>query len=155
MSEVKEDDDRFQRGSLPQKCHSVCCFLPCPLFSFLSRPSGNQGQTRLEIDHATLNRWVVRYSPQIAAQAQIRKRPTLGSWRVDETYIKIKSKSTYLYRAVDRGGQTLEFMLTEHRNLDAARRFFRKAIAINGIPNKISIDKSGASLLVRRLQTIS
>lgn len=100
----------------------------------------------VEVDHATLNRWVVKYSPQIAAQAQSRKRPTLGSWRVDETYIKVKGKWTYLYRAVDRDGQTLDFMLSERRNLSAARRFFRKAIAINGIPNKIVIDKSGANL---------
>ena len=100
----------------------------------------------VEVDHATLNRWVVKYSPQIAAQAQRRKRPTLGSWRVYETYIKVKGKWTYLYRAVDREGQTLDFMLSERRNLSAARRFFRKAIAINGIPNKIVIDKSGANL---------
>ena len=100
----------------------------------------------VEIDHATLNRWVVKYSPQIAAQAQRRKRPTLGSWRVDETYIRVKGKWTYLYRAVDRDGQTLDFMLSERRNLGAARRFFKKTIASNGIPNKIVIDKSGANL---------
>ncbi|PJT27899.1 IS6 family transposase, partial [Ochrobactrum sp. 695/2009] len=62
----------------------------------------------VDVDHATLNRWVVRYAPQIADQAQKRKRPTLGSWRVDETYIKIKGKWTYLYRAVDRDGHTLD-----------------------------------------------
>lgn len=100
----------------------------------------------IEIDHATLNRWVVRYAPQIADQAQKRKRPTLGSWRVDETYIKVKGKWTYLYRAVDRDGQTLEFMLSERRNLGAARRFFKKAIASNGVPHKVVIDKSGANL---------
>jgi len=100
----------------------------------------------VEIDHATLNRWVVKYSPQIAARAQRCKRPTLGSWRVDETYIKVKGTWTYLYRAVDRDGQTLDFMLSERRNLRAAMRFFRKAIASNGIPNKIVIDKSGAIL---------
>ena len=100
----------------------------------------------VQIDHATLNRWVVRYSPQIAAQAQIRKRPTLGSWRVDETYIKVKGKWTYLYRAVDRDGQTLDFMLSERRNLGAARRFFKKVIASNGVPRKVVIDKSGANL---------
>lgn len=53
----------------------------------------------VDVDHATLNRWVVRYSPQIAAQAQKRKKPTASSWRVDETYIKVKGKWTYLYRA--------------------------------------------------------
>ncbi len=75
-----------------------------------------------------------------------RKRPTPGSWRIDETHIKIKGKWSYLYRAVDRDGQTLEFMLSERRNLDAARRFFKKAITSNGVPNKIVIDKSGANL---------
>ena len=77
----------------------------------------------VEIDHATLKRWVVRHSPQIADQARRRKRPTLGSSRVDETYIKIKGPWTYLYRAVDRDGQTLEFMLPEHRNLGTARQY--------------------------------
>lgn len=100
----------------------------------------------VDVDHATLNRWVVRYSPQIAEQAQKRKRRTLGSWRVDETYIKVKGTWTYLYRAVDRDGQTLDFMLSERRNLGAARRFFKTAIASNGAPHKIVIDKSGANL---------
>lgn len=100
----------------------------------------------VDVDHATLNRWVVRYSPRVANQAQERKRPTLGSWRVDETYIKVKGKWTYLYRAVDRDGQTLEFMLSERRNLGAARRFFKKAIASNCAPHKVVIDKSGANL---------
>ena len=67
----------------------------------------------VDVDHATLNRWVVRYSPQIADRAQKRKRPTLGSWRVNETYIKVKSRWTYLYRVLDRAGQTPNFMLSE------------------------------------------
>ncbi|KAB2662323.1 IS6 family transposase [Brucella tritici] len=100
----------------------------------------------IEIDHATLNRWVVRYSPQIAAQAQRRKRPTLGSWRVDETYIKIKGKWSYQYRAVDRDGQTLEFMLSERRPFGSARRFFKMAIVSNGVPHKLVLDESGANL---------
>ena len=66
--------------------------------------------------------------------------------RVDETYIKVRGQWTYLYRAVDRDGQTLDFMLAERRNLGAARRFFKKAIAANGVPDKIVIDKSGANL---------
>jgi len=98
------------------------------------------------VDHATLNPWVVRYSPQIADQAQKRKRSTLGSWRLDETSIKVKSRWTYLYRAVDRAGQTLDFMLSKRRNLGAARRIFKKTIASNGVPKKIVSDKSGANL---------
>lgn len=98
------------------------------------------------VDHATLNRWVVKFSPLIAARAQAGKRATAKSWRMDETYIKVKGKWTYLYRAVDRDGQTLDFMLSERRDLAAARRFFRRAIDRNGVPDRVVIDKSGANL---------
>ena len=99
------------------------------------------------VDHATLNRWVVKFSPLIAVQAQARKRPTARSWRMDETYIKVKGQWTYLYRAVDRNGETLDFMLSERRDLAAARKFFRRAIAANGVPDRVVIDKSGANLV--------
>jgi putative transposase len=68
------------------------------------------------VDHATLNRWVVKYSPLSACQAQRRKSVTGSSWRMDETYIQVKGKWTYFYRAVDRFGKTLDFMLSEHRD---------------------------------------
>ncbi|MCV9909193.1 IS6 family transposase [Brucella sp. HL-2] len=98
------------------------------------------------VDHATLNRWVTRYAPQIEEQAQLRKRRMASSWRVDETYLKVRGKWTYLYRAVDRDGQTLDFMLSERRDLAATRRFFKKAIATNGVPEKVVIDKSDTNL---------
>jgi putative transposase len=60
------------------------------------------------VDHATLNRWVVKYSPLIACEAQRRKSATSGSWRMDETYIQVKGKGTYFYRAVDKFGKTLD-----------------------------------------------
>lgn len=100
----------------------------------------------VEIDHATLNRWVVKFSPLIAASAQARKKPRAVSWRMDETYIKVRGKWTYLYRAVDRDGQTLDFMLSERRDTAAARRFFKRAVGTNGVPDRIAIDKSGANL---------
>ena len=100
----------------------------------------------VKVDHATLNRWVVKFAPLIAARAQARKRPTAPSWRMDETYIKVNGKWTYLYRAVDRDGQTLDFLLSERRNLAAFRRFFKRAIAANGVPDRVVIDKSGANL---------
>ena len=100
----------------------------------------------VEVDHASLNRWVIKYAPQIAEQAQARKRPAACSWRMDETYIRVRGKWTYLYRAVDRDGQTLEFMLSENRDTAAARRFFKRAIGTNGVPERIAIDKSGANL---------
>jgi putative transposase len=60
------------------------------------------GVRGVAVDHATLNRWVVKYSPLIAANAQAKKRPTGVSWRVNETYIKVKGKWTYYYRAIDK-----------------------------------------------------
>ena len=74
----------------------------------------------VNVDHATLNRWVIRYAPTIAAKAQSQKRNTNRSWRMDETYIKVKGKWVYLYRAVDSHGDTLDFMLSERRDEDAA-----------------------------------
>jgi putative transposase len=100
----------------------------------------------VKVDHATLNRWVVKFSPLIAAKAQAKKKPTAVFWRMDETYIKVRGKWTYLYRAVDRDGQTLDFMLSEHRNTAAARRFFKRAVGTNGVPERIAIDKSSANL---------
>ena len=100
----------------------------------------------VDIDHARLNRWVVKFSPLIAENAQSRRRPTAISWRMDETYIKVRGKWVYHYRAVDRDGQTLDFMLSERRNTAAARRFFNRAIRSNGVPDRIAIDKSCANL---------
>jgi putative transposase len=100
----------------------------------------------VDVDHGTLNRWVVKFAPLMAAQAQSRKKPAAESWRIDETYIKVKGKWTYYYRVVDNTGQTLDFMLSERRNKAAARRFFKRAIGTNGLPDGVVIDKSGANL---------
>lgn len=98
------------------------------------------------VDHATLNRWVVKYSPLIACQAHRRKSAASNSWRMDETDIRVKGKWVYLYRAVDKFGKTLDFMLCEHRDEAAASAFFARTIENNGWPEKVVIDKSGAKL---------
>ena len=67
----------------------------------------------VKVDHTTLKRWVIKFSPLIAFEAQRRKFATNNSWRMDETYIKVKGKWTYYYRAVDKNGQTLDFILSE------------------------------------------
>ncbi|MCP5088735.1 MAG: IS6 family transposase [Rhodobacteraceae bacterium] len=97
------------------------------------------------VDHATLNRWVTKYAPLIALKAQSRKKPAGRSWQMDETYVCVKGKWLYLYRAVDKLGNTLDFMLSERRTGPAATKFFAKALAANGIPEKIVIEKSGAN----------
>lgn len=99
----------------------------------------------VEVDHSTLNRWVVKYTPQVVQAFVRRKRSVGANWRMDETYVKVKGKWKYLYRAVDKEGQTIDFLLTAHWDKKAALRFLTKAIHYQGVPEKITIDKSGAN----------
>jgi putative transposase len=103
------------------------------------------GLRGLEIDHATLQRWVVKFMPILECKFRKRKKPISGSWRMDETYIKVKGKWVYLYRAVDKYGDTVDFLLRARRDEQAAKAFFRKAIKFSGHPIKVNIDKSGAN----------
>jgi putative transposase len=95
------------------------------------------------IDHATLQRWVKRFVSLIDKRVRQRKRPANGSWRMDETYIKLNGKWVYLYRAVDKFGDTIDFLLRAKRDAVAAKAFFKKAFKENGRPDKVTIDKSG------------
>jgi putative transposase len=97
------------------------------------------------VDHATVHRWSLKILPVLAKVFHCRKRPVGRSWRMDETYIKARGRWRYLYRAVDRDGETVDFLLTAHRDEAAARRFLERAIERHGKPEKITIDKSGAN----------
>ena len=97
------------------------------------------------VDHATVHRWSIKILPVLAAVFRRRKRPVGMSWRMDETYIKVGGQWKYLYRAVDRAGATIDFVLRAHRDYAAARFFFERAIELHGVPEKITIDKSGAN----------
>ena len=97
------------------------------------------------VDHATIHRWAIKMMPVLAAILRRRKRPVGTSWRMDETYIRVSGEWKYLYRAVDRAGQTIDFLLRAHRDLAAARSFLERAIDLHGVPEKITIDKSGAN----------
>jgi transposase-like protein len=99
----------------------------------------------VHVDHSTVNRWVIKYSPPLEAAFHRRKRPVWVSWRMDETYIRVKGEWRYLYRAVDKYGETVDFLLTEHRDQEAALRFLKKAIRRNGVPETITIDGSDAN----------
>jgi putative transposase len=98
------------------------------------------------IDHATLQRWVIRFVPLIDKEVRKRKKRLGNSWRMDETYIKVNGKWVYLYRAVDSLGNTIEFLLRKYRDAAAAKAFFRKAFKHNGCPEKVTIDKSGSNI---------
>jgi len=99
----------------------------------------------VSVDHATVHRWALKILPVLAAVFRRRKRPVGSSWRMDETYILVGGQWKYLYRAVDRLGQTVDFLLTARRDVAAARRFFERAISLHDAPEKITIDKSGAN----------
>ena len=103
------------------------------------------GERGVTVDHSTLNRWVIKYAPEVEKAFRRRQRPVGRSWRLDETYVKIKGKWAYLYRAVDKAGQTIDFLLTPNRDRDAAEAFLRKAIHHQGLPEKITIDQSGSN----------
>lgn len=97
------------------------------------------------VDHSTVHRWALRMLPVLAAVFRRRKPPVGSSRRTDETYIKAAGQWKYLYRAVDRAGDTTDFLLTAKRDLAAARRILERAVNLHDVPQKITIDKSGAN----------
>ena len=97
------------------------------------------------VDHSTINRWVLHYSPQLETAFRLQKKRVGTRWRMDETYIKVKGQWKYYYRAVDKQGQTIDFLLTDQRDTKAALRFLKKAIKENAKPSLVNIDQSGAN----------
>jgi transposase, IS6 family len=100
----------------------------------------------LSLDHTTIYRWVQAYAPELEKRIRPHLKPTSDSYRVDETYVKIKGAWKYLYRAVDSTGQTIDFMLSAKRDARAAKRFFRKMLkaASHSSPRVINVDKNPA-----------
>src|ERR671912_241763 len=98
------------------------------------------------VDHTTIFRWIQAYAAELEKRIRPQLRLSNGSWRVDETYVKVKGRWTYLYRAVDSRGQTIDFLLSAKRDAEAAKRFFRKALGqphtVN--PRTITVDKNPA-----------
>jgi transposase-like protein len=100
----------------------------------------------LSVAHTTIMRWVQRYAPEFEKRWSRFARPVGGSWRVDETYVRIKGRWTYLYRAVDKAGKTVDFLLRAKRDVAAAKAFFHRAFASRGRPpHKITLDGYQAS----------
>jgi len=94
-------------------------------------------------DHTTIWRWVQRYAPELNKRCRRQLKPTNGSWRVDETYVRAKGKWVYLYRAVDSTGATIDFLLSARRDAAAAKRFFQKTLRAPGHPRPRVINVDG------------
>src|SRR4028119_73393 len=97
------------------------------------------GERGIELAHTTILRWVQRYVPEFERRWSRYARTVGGSWRCDETYIKVNGRWTYLYRAVDKQGRTVDFRLSERRDVAAAKAFFRNAMKHNGTPRVITL----------------
>ncbi len=100
----------------------------------------------LHVDHTTIYRWVQRYAPELDKRCRSHLKATTDSWRVDETYVKVKGTWMYLYRAGDSEGNTLEFRLSATRDAEAAKRFFRRTLGASHTttPRVITMDKNAA-----------
>ena len=93
------------------------------------------------VDHTTLYRWIQRFAPELEKRMRRHLRLCRGSWYVDETYIKVDGRWCYLYRAVDRSGALVDVMLSERRDMAAAKAFFRSAKAAAGVtPDRVTTD---------------
>ena len=99
----------------------------------------------LVVDHATVHRGALKILPVLAKALRNRKRPVGRSWRMDETYVSVGRQWKYLYRAVERLGQTVDFLRTARRDEAAARRLFERAIELHDVPENVTIDNSGAN----------
>ena len=99
----------------------------------------------IDLAHTTILRWVQLYVPEFEKRWNRYARPVGGSWRCDETYINVKGQWKYLYRAVDKQGRTVDFLLTAKRDVAAAKRFLQKAMNGNGTPRIITLDAYAAS----------
>jgi transposase-like protein len=100
----------------------------------------------IAVDHSTVHRWAIKLLPVLEKAFRRCKRAVGKSWRMDEIYVKVRGEWRYLYRAVDKEGNTVDFLLRARRNKAAAQRYFEKSIRQNGVPETVTIDKSGANL---------
>lgn len=103
-------------------------------------------ERNVAVDHVTIWRWIQCYAPELSRRCRHELRRTNGSWRVDETYLRVAGKWTYLYRAVDSAGDTIDFLLSPTRDAGAAKRFFQKALrsASHPPPRVVNVDGNAA-----------
>jgi transposase-like protein len=134
-----------QRMHYPLEVMLVCVrwSAACPLsFRNIEEMMAGRG---IFVDHSTRHRGSIKMLPVLAATLRRRKRPVGRSWRIDQTCVKISEPWKSLYRAVDRAGDSIKFLLRARRDPAAVRALFGRAMDLHGVPGKISIDKGGAN----------
>jgi transposase-like protein len=145
----------FKRRRFPVEIILLCVRWYCK-YGISYRNLAEMMQERgVEVDPSTIFRWVQRYAPEIEKRVRRYQGPRSGSWRVDETYVRVGGRWKYLFRAVDKHGQLIDLMLSDRRNTKAAYRFLRKAVKTmsNYPPSSITTDKLASyPKAIRRLQ---
>lgn len=133
--------EHFQRRHFPEEIILLCLrwyLRYCLTYRDLEEMMAERG---IEVDHSTIARWVVHYGPLLNHLIRREVRRQNGSWRVDETYIRVAGRWTYLYRAIDSAGATIEFLLSPNRDLTAAKGFLRLALSAARVqPRVINVD---------------
>ena len=156
MTELKSIEELFRGRHFDREVIILCVrwYLRYKLsFRDLVEMMSERG---LHVAHTTILRWVQRYAPEFVKRWNRFARPAGRSWRVDENYLKVRGQWTYLYRAVDKCGQTIDFRLSRTRDVSAAKAFFTKAIRHAGKPPlTITLDGYAAShRAVREMRTV-
>ena len=133
--------ERFRRRHFPEEIIVLCVrwyLRYCLSYRDLEEIMAERG---VDVDHSTIARWVVHYAPLLNQLIRREMRSPNRSWRVDETYIRVAGRWTYLYRAIDSAGNTIEFLLSPHRDLIAAKSFLQLALsAVQVRPRVINVD---------------
>src|ERR1700723_2827564 len=155
MTEPTSGQDLFKGRHFDQEI-IILCVRWYITFKLSSRDLVQMMAARgITLSHTTILRWVQQYVPEFEKRWNHYARPVGDSWRVDETYIKVRGQWVYLYRAVDKAGQTIDFRLSRTRDVAAAKAFFKKAISHEGRPpHTITLDGYAAShRAVREMRT--
>lgn len=133
----------FKRQHYPAAIIVQCCVRRYLAYALSLRNLEEMMAERgIDVDHSTLYRWVLRLVPVMDKVAQRYKRPVSQKWHIDEAYIKIKGQWHCLYRSVDSTGNIIDFLLTQHWDVKAAKRFFRQAISHHPCPLTVAIDNN-------------
>ena len=133
----------FKRRRFPVEIILLCVRWYCK-YAISYRDLEEMMQERgIDVDHTTIYRWVQRYAPEIEKRVRCYQGQRSDSWRVDETYVRVGGKWKYLWRAIDKHGRLIDFMLSDRRNAKAAYRFLGKALKMvkDWPPSSITTDK--------------